>query len=415
MIEKYLLGKTSYGGEIYWLEAEEPWEIPALRCVMSTGKIKKEKASIENAISYFNKNPSESKGLVDRVYAQKHSSIGELSREGIYLKGVSRLFTFVGWMPIGAPRGVQGVGTEKSLRRVKAKDFVDNGEKNIKELCENAFRLYEELAKAGYELEDARYILPLATKTEEIMQIPLGRELGKWSNYLSSLYFTEAGEVGKILKDLNSEKSGLKVDELPSRENYMPLFVRDKIPQRKWLESVEGYEYTPHFDTLLMGVKGSIASFHQQVRDRQERILWPSWEEVVMNDKYVLPSPLKSRSCLIGDIYKTAQDLGEDFWKEGKIESAIFSQPLGKEIHVISTIHGRDNIIYTFMLRTCQMAQQEIRSRFREAAKEIEMKFGSRLGPRCVIEGKCYEARRKECPEYKPDFEPEIFIHKLKD
>jgi len=51
------------------------------------------------------------------------------------------------------------------------------------------------------------------------------------------------------------------------------------------------------------------------------------------------------------------------------------------------------------------MAQQEIRNRFREAAREIEKKFGSRLGPRCEIEGKCYEARGKMCPEYNPKFE----------
>ena len=57
------------------------------------------------------------------------------------------------------------------------------------------------------------------------------------------------------------------------------------------------------------------------------------------------------------------------------------------------------------MLRTCYMAQQEIRNRFREAAREIEKKFGSRLGPRCEIEGKCYEARGKMCPEYNPKFE----------
>jgi thymidylate synthase ThyX len=404
MIEKRLLGKTSYGGEVYWLEAEEPWEIPALRCVISTGKINKEEVSVDDAIIYFNKNPSEAKSLVKRVYKQKHSSIGELSKEGIYLKEVSRLLTFVGWMPIGAPRGVQGVGTEKSLRRVKVTDFVNNGEKGIKDLCENNFNLYEKLTTTGCKLEDARYILPLATKTEEIMQLSSGRELGKWSNYLSSLYFTEAREIGKILKDWNSEKSGLEIAELPSKENYMPLFKKDKLQQRKLLEKLEGCMYSPYFETLIMSFEGSVASFHQEVRDRQERILWPSWEEVVMSDKFILPSALRSVS-FVDDVCRTSQNLGEGFWNEGKIESAILSQLLGKEIHTISTIHGKDNILYTFMLRTCHMAQEEIRNRFMKAAESIEKGFGSRLGPRCEVEGKCYEARRKECPLYKPGFE----------
>lgn len=408
MIEKFALGKTSYGGEVYWLEAEKPWEIPAIRCVISTGKIKKEEASVEEAINYFNKNLSEAKSLVTRVYEQKHSSIGETSTDGIYLKAVSRLFTFVGWMSIGAPRGLQGVGTEKSLRRVRAADYIDTGDKSLKRLCEKCLEKYRELSEAGYPIEDARYLLPLATRTEEILQIPLGRELGKWSNYLQQLYFTEAVEVGKILKKWNTEKSGVEVNELPSRENFMPLRNVDKIPERKYLERFTGAYYFSLSDTFLMHARGSISSFHQEVRDRQERILWPSWEETVLNSIFVMPSSLRTRKETLRSIYNDAQDLGKSLWEEGKKESAVYAQLLGKEMDVISSIHGRDNIIYTLMLRTCCMAQEEIRSRFRRAAEEIEKKFGSRPGPRCEIEGKCYEARRKECPQYRPNFEPEM-------
>ena len=105
------------------------------------------------------------------------------------------------------------------------------------------------------------------------------------------------------------------------------------------------------------------------------------------------------RSDTVSSVYKEAQDLGKDLWEMSKIESAVYAQPLGKEMDVISSIHGRSNIAYTFMLRTCYMAQEEIRDRFKKAAKSIEKKFG-KLGPRCEMEGKCYEAKKEKCPKF---------------
>lgn len=412
MLKKYSLGKTSYGGKVFALEADEHFEIPALRCVASSGKIKKREASIEEARGYFNKNPSEAKSLVARVYDQKHS-IGEMSREGIYLQGVSRLLTFLGWIPLGAPRGLQGVGTEKSLRRVKVNDYVDIGNSSLQKVCEKSFDTYKQLTDAGYPLEDSRYVLPLAAKTEEIIQIPLGRELGKWSNYLKSLYFTEAVEVGKILADWNYEKTGIKVKELPARENFMPLKSRDKIPERRYFEEMlEGVHYFPLSDSVLMNVSGSIASFHQEVRGRQERFLWPSWEEVVNSSIFVRPSSLKPRTESIGEVYRMAQDVGKKLWSDGLIESSIYAQPLGKEINIISSIHGWSNIAYTFMLRTCEMAEWEIRKRFSEAADMIKEKYHRKLGPMCEMLKECYEPRREECPKFSSLKKDDLFLFK---
>jgi len=403
MIKKNLLGRTSYGGEIYLLEADEPYEIPALRCIISFGKLNKKEASVDDAIEYFNQNSSNASSYANNVYSgQKHRSIGECSNEGIYLKNVSRLLTFLGWMPIGAPRCVQGVGTEKSLRRTRAKGFVDNGENDLKKLCENAFELYEQLIKAGCELEDARYVLPLATQTEEIIQLSYGRYLGMWANYLCSLYFKEAKEVGEILRDWNLKKSKIEVDEVPPKESYMPLLAKDELPLRKQLKSI-GDSYNPSFDTLLMNVEGSIASFHEEARNRQERILWPSWEEVVKTKKYFFPRSIKSRETelqYVKKLYNLAQELGEKFWEEGKKESAILAQLLAKEIHAISTIHGKSNIAYTFELRTCYMAQEEIRKRFMKIKRKVEKSFGSKLGPSCETKRECYEKGRKNCPRY---------------
>ncbi len=407
MIDLQIIGKTSYGGKIFSLEADKFFEIPALRCVISTGKIKKREVNIEEAIDYFNKNPLEAKKLVERVYSKyRHQSIGEFSTLGIYLKDTSRLFNFVGWIPIGAPRGVQGVGTEKSLRRTRPRNYVEVNPK-LNFFNENAFQTYQELVNSKLPEEDARYVLPLSTKSEEIMQIPLGRELGKWSNYLMRLPFKETREVGKALYFWNYEMTGIRVEEIPSDENFMPLKSEEKSFSRKIMEtklkSGDAY-YDTLTETLVMRIKGSIASFHQEVRDRQELLRWPSWEEVVFNDKCIIPRRLKKRARTLGDVYDHSYIVAGTMWKEGNYEAAVLCQPLGKEMDVISTIHGRANIKYTFMLRTCLKAQEEIRERFLKVAKKVEKNFGEKLGPRCETEGICYEWGKEKCEKFKKIF-----------
>lgn len=153
--------------------------------------------------------------------------------------------------------------------------------------------IYNSLVK-HYPKQDAKYILPLATKTEEVIQVPIGREMGKWANYLQELYFTEAKEIGKLVMKWNEEKSGLEVYELPPPESFMPLRIRDSTPLRDYqYANLKNAQYFPLTDTLVFRFPGSIASFHYEVRNRQELLLWPSWEEVVYHEKFVMPESMK--------------------------------------------------------------------------------------------------------------------------
>jgi len=149
MIEIYKLGKTSYGGEVYALESDKYFEIPALRCVLFRPETNKNYQTLQSAVEYFNKNPSEAKSLAADYYRKWDASIGEAATEAIYLSNVSRLVTLCSWVPLGAPRGLQGTGTEKSLNLLKEADFVDNGNESLKNFCrdvgliyKNAYRLW---------------------------------------------------------------------------------------------------------------------------------------------------------------------------------------------------------------------------------------------------------------------------------
>lgn len=416
MIIEVELGKTSYGGEVLGLDATKYFEIPALRCVISTGRLGKNEVTIEEAIDHFNKNSEDAKKLVNRIYGNyRHLSIGEVSNTGVYLKGVSRLLNFIGWAPIGGVRGLQGVGTEKSLRRTKPGDFIDIENSELRKLNKKTFETYESKLEKYEEKEKKemmqylRYVLLLSTSTEEIIQIPSGRELGKWANYFEKIsYSKEAREVGKVLKEWNNETTGIEIEELPYHENFMPLKDSEKCLSRKTLENklkVGDIHYDSSYETVTMRISGSNTSFHQEIRDRQEDIRWPSWESVVLNDNFMFPLKKRDEKLALIEVYDQSQALGKEMWAKGDYEAAILSQPLGKEMDVISMIHGNPNIKYTFMLRTCNKAQEEIRKRFLEAAQKIQPLFGEKLGPRCEVEGKCYEWSRETCEKFQKYFE----------
>ena len=80
--EAQIIGKTSYGGEIYVLASKETHIIPALRCVVSYGTLNDEPIEILDAMEYFNKHPEEARKHVERVYGLSHFSMGELGNYG---------------------------------------------------------------------------------------------------------------------------------------------------------------------------------------------------------------------------------------------------------------------------------------------------------------------------------------------
>ena len=207
MIEKKNLGKTEYGGEIYYLKADDPFSIPAVRAYVSTHITKrnvftKRVRDTEEVIKYFSDNPQKAKKYIQHIIGFGHEDMGEGGYTGIYFKNFSRLFTFISWMPIRSWEKIYGVGTEMSLRYVTLKEdpFIEIEDRRIKDLNEEAFELYKLMIANKVPKEDARYIMPLSTKTEKIIQIPEGRMIRKLVNYLYSSEFEEVSQALDKLK-----------------------------------------------------------------------------------------------------------------------------------------------------------------------------------------------------------------------
>lgn len=413
MIEKTSLGKTSYGGEVQIFRSDNFFDLPAVRCVISQGTYKDQPTTVDQSIEIFNDNPEAAKKHANYIYnVLRHGSIGETSNVGVYLKDVSRLLTFLSWMPVGAPRGLQAVGTERSLRRASPSEAIDMGNSKLRETNKTGIEFYEnELEKYSgderkYMMQFIRYSLPMSTRTEEMIEISGGRELGKFAKYLSSIPFTETQEIGDLLGKWSLEETGFRNYESVSKDNHMALTNKEKTPSRKLLEkNIEGVHFVPSYETLVLKMQPSITSAHQQVRDRQELIRWDSLENVVNEPNVVFPEELNfSEKNKLGLSYNSMHERGIELWNDENHEASAFAQPMGKSIDIISSVHGKDNIKKLMALRTCNKAQTEIRNRFTKARNDIqnvfEANYGERLGPTCETDSVCFEWGKEKCPNY---------------
>ncbi|MCD6482834.1 MAG: FAD-dependent thymidylate synthase [Candidatus Aenigmarchaeota archaeon] len=418
MTKKELIGKTSFGGKIYYLYSEEPYVIPATRIFVSMGIpiehiIPRNVKTTERAFDYFSKHPEKAKEYVKFILGFHHGDIGEMGYDGLYLKDVSRLFTLVGWLPIGATRGIQGVGTERSLRyvRVGKNPYIKTKDKDLRYLQSLSEELYSDLIEDGIPKEDARYFLPLSTKTEEILQIPFGREINKWSNYLLKQPFKEAREIGRVVKEFNEERTGFRtpIEEYPKL--VMPIESEKEDRKINELEKLlynKKVLYDKTTETLLMYSRRSIASFHQDIRNRQVYFYPVSWERV-LNDALYIPHTVKNLmkkddyfEYWVNEVVYESQEIYSDFWYDlDKEDILAYPLLLGNKIDIFGRINGNENIQYTVMLRSCMRAQTEIRTFYRLVASKIQKDFPLKLGARCEVEYRCYEPGKENCPLYK--------------
>jgi thymidylate synthase ThyX len=408
MIDYYSIGTTPYDGQIIILEGR-PYEIAALRIFVSTQKPMKKlgmkSKNVLELIDEVNQNPNLAKQYVKTILSYSHGDIGEMGSIAVYLKGISRLASFLCWLPVGAKRGVQGVGTELSLRYVEPKDFIDLP--GLENLNQESLRLYSYLIENGIPKEDARYVLPLSTKTELIMQIPVGREMAKLINHLERQEFLELKTIANTMDKWN-EKNGFifPFKEIPN--SNIPLKIDEENIRRKELEKILGNKvaiYNKDFEALVAFRKASIASMHQDVRNRQVYFYWPSWERVVNSFDFYIPRSLEKFKEKILNHLKKMYEFGVDRWNSGKYDLAVYSTPLSKIMEVFSLIHGNQSIFYTIRLRTCQRTQEEIRKHYLSLIPILYREgFKLRLGPMCITDKKCFELGKEKCSMYKSIF-----------
>jgi len=405
MIDYRLIGTTPYNGQVYVLEGK-PYEIAALRIFVSTQKPMKRlgigSKNILELINEINKDSSLAKEYVKKILSYSHGDIGEMGTIAFYFKDVSRLIAFICWLPIGAKRGIQGVGTELSLRYVKPKGFIFLPK--LESLNQESLRLYDYLIENKVPKEDARYVLPLSIKTELIIQIPVGREVAKLTNHLEKQPFLEAKAIAKIMNEWNEENGFVfPFKEIPN--SNIPLRMNEESLRRKELEKILKNKiaiYDKDFETLIAYRKASIASMHQDVRNRQVYFYWPSWERIVNSFDFYIPKSLEIFKEKAFKLFKKMHEFSLNEWNSKNYDLAIYSMPLSKTMEVFSLIHGNQSIFYTIRLRACQRAQEEIRKHYLSLIPILyKQGFPLKLGPMCITDKKCFEIGKEKCSMYK--------------
>ncbi|GEM_PF-2146115 len=338
------------------------------------------------------------KKFVRRIFkGRAHRVVGDFQSRGFYLV-CTRFDAIHMWQHTNVPNLVFGVGLERSLRRVNLRSYsseemidevllqLEINDPRIKSLCLESIALYMKLVDAGVPLQDARFVLPELTPTVILFSMP-PRYIAKLWHCLREDLPTQRRIKEGIEKILNEEFVGKEVDKPPYRGRIWKKEKRNRVDR----------------SLIRFKFKGSLSMFAQLVRERLLYVdLW-SWEKVVMEGKFVIPSTFPEWAK------KEYLELAKKWWKL-QVEYLNKGDPrfvyltlLGQyaEAEVYGTLRAW---IVSLQERLCSAAQWEIRRQFIKVAKKllshlhlrrrrkvIELLEESGGLLRCHREGKCTE------------------------
>lgn len=373
--------------------------------------------------------------VIKKSFGIGHGSVGDQNAFVFEIEGIPRAATLqLCLMPYLAH-------LQQSLRRAKAAAYVLPEEIAESKMCEKtmrvldcAFKLYEEMVCDGIPCEDARYVLPLYTRTN-IQTLGNAREL------THLLAMSERYGVPSVVKDIvrNMVKKASRI--APCLFNYASketlawypaaqLYARKNETMKRVIERARYPEKTvfvsflPPAETIIEAVKKrdeaelanlkhihngsaiegflvpmSLAAFHQAIRQRTWDHSVESIYAAVKRAKFVTPPTIKrsgyqkryeeqTRAMLT--VYKKLiqHGISED--------EAIGVIPHSIVIYNLIHINGW-NSIHSIGKRTCTAAQWEIRSIANDIASTIKKK-NKALAPVIAPQGEIYG----KCPESKP-------------
>ncbi|MFH1425495.1 MAG: FAD-dependent thymidylate synthase [archaeon] len=327
-----------------------------------------------------------------------------------------------------------GSHLQQSLRRATAErgfHFPEGLNEEARAIMESQFKLYDEMQEAGIPAEDARFILPLYTRTT-IQTLWNAREL----MHLDSMSKREG--VPSEVRDTVKQMIGLAKEVAPRLmadrdENYEPLAwmpssqlfagenktienlaeacdeevalldhsrvpmsdmaVKMAVSERDEAEIANLKHY--HYSFLA---RMSLAAFHQATRQR-------TWDQSVQTLRgalargdYVIPPSIE-----LGDFeerYRYLNGRAMDFAFD-RLSDPDALGVLPHSLQVVDLIHVNGwNAIYSIGKRTCEKAQWEIRGIAQKMAgliKGVSPEVGQFAIPQGITYGRCPE--RESCGE----------------
>lgn len=320
-----------------------------------------------------------------------------------------------------------GAHLQQSLRRVSAKgDFPEVDEEGLR-IVEKQNGLYQRMIDQGIPKEDARFILPLGTKTA-IQTNFNAREL------MHLDYLSRQERVPEEVRDTVAQMVRLATEKAPKvmkerRGNYEPLAwfpsinlfgnpnttitdilenqpvstieplghitfsmskdaVRKAVEERDLTELANLKQY--HF-SFVTGM--SLATFHQAMRQRTWNHSSQSLEQVAKRGEFVVPE--KIRRSTLSRAYETLSMESIDYVANNRDKESVLVLPHSAKIYDIIYINGW-NAVHSIGKRTCLEAQSEIRTICNQIAEYIKNN-APELGKYSVPQGKLYGG----CPEGK--------------
>lgn len=377
--------------------------------------------------------------VIKNSFGMGHGSVADQNYFIFSIENLTRAATFQLCLPHYLAH------LQQSLRRAKADRafFVPQALrdkrffKSVKETLSAAFGLYEKMAAGGVPGEDARFVLPLYTKTtiqtggdaRELTHLKAMNKQGEVpaavSAVVDAMLKKAAGVAPNLFADMGRNYETLAW--YPSSQLYSAqnLTLNQVIEQYKAPERTTFVSFKPSDEALERAVRKrdeaelanlkhvhsggsmeaflvpmSLACFHQATRQRTWDHSVESVYDAAARGRFVTP-PLVAKSEFAAEyaaLNKRMLKLYKQLAADGVPRSeAVGVLPHGLQMYDLVHVNGW-NAIHSIGKRTCREAQWEIRAIAYEMAAHIKKQnpaLGRFCEPQCVIYGYCPE--RKPC------------------
>ena len=385
-------------------------------------------------------------GVLKNSFGRGHGSVGDQNCFIFSIEDLPRAATLFLCSPEYLSHLQQSLRRAKASRGFHLPDAIKGSRcfQKVGRTLLRSFELYEEMCGAGVPTEDARYLLPLYTRTN-IQTLGNARELCHlWQMSqkpgVPSVVRAVVEEMISLARERAPhlfEKFGHNFEQLawyPAPQLFAlsntlleELALINGVPDsvilvdscHKLPITAEGMEQAVGGDEAQLAnlkhvhleflVPMSIACFHQAVRQRTWNHSVESIYEAVLYDnadrtsRVVVPPSIKKTS-FISAYQKQHEEMVNLFFemKNSGIEMAEAIGVLPHSLKIYSLIHINGwNALHSIGKRTCVEAQWEIRNLAWQMARIIKKKIpalGKWAEPQCITYGDCPEV--KDCGYY---------------
>ena len=379
--------------------------------------------------------------VIENSFGRGHGSVADQNAFIFELENVSRAttlflcsFSYLSHLQQSLRRANANRGyelPESILDSIYAKEIITT--LNI------SFKLYENMIKEGIPNEDARYILPLYTRTN-IQTMGDARELTHV--YHLSQIMQIPTTVSNVVKKIIEQASIVSPKLFKKRKmNYEPLSwypapqiygkndtIKEIIKDNNMPKSVKIIKHNVKHETIIKAIKErdeaeisnlkhvhngkaiegflapmSIATLHQTIRQRTWDHTTESIYDAAQRGEIVIPPTIQKTNFATAYAIQCREMvlLYKNIINDIPINDAIGIIPHSVLIYDLIHINGW-NALHALGKRICAEAQWEVRYIAEEIAKEIiniNPELSDVIGPQCRIYGICPE--KKPCPRFR--------------